>query len=425
MLNRKLKTILILISASLLFFTSVSPIFANDQAALTEVQKKLAAIRKQQQDLKANINSEKAEASKYGAEIVKLNNEIRTLQLNVQEKELVIDELNIKIEMLENQIIETEEKIEQTAEEIGELEKETDKRLADMYLDLKSFDNSVNMVFASEGTSDFIKDGLYREAIQEETNKQLQALARKKTILEQDKEQLKQDKIQVDEDRSLLIEEKKALESNQTVLAQKRSKFEAMKRESDTAAAALALEYNSLSEEEKKLQAELELLKQRLFNSVNAINTGQWVKQGTIIGFEGNTGVSTGNHLHFMLRINGGGYLNACSYLPGRQLRNTYCGVATPTIHQWPMEGSISLTSPFGPRGGSYHYAIDLSSGGSAPIYAAHDGFIAYGNDGACSWYRGAYPCNGAGANYAKITCPSNQPECGGITIETGYWHLR
>jgi len=45
-----------------------------------------------------------------------------------------------------------------------------------------------------------------------------------------------------------------------------------------------------------------------------AVRPGQQVQRGQRIGFEGSTGYSTGPHLHFEIRFNGG-YLNPCSFL--------------------------------------------------------------------------------------------------------------
>ncbi len=420
---KTLKVTTICLFTLLLLVTNTIPVIAasGDQEKLEEVQRKLEELRREKKSVKSQYNSQKSLSNKYGSEIVSLNNEIKELQLAVEEKALVIDELNLKIKIVEQQIKDTEDKITQAQNNIQVLQKETDKRLADMYLDIKSFDNSMNMIFASDGNADFIKDGLYREAIQEDTNSKLDRLSLEKSNLEKDKEQLTQDRIQVETDKSLLEEERKALESNQTMLAQKRSKYQSMKSQSDTAAKAIAYELETLSDSEKRLLAEQELLKQRIFNSVNSIPNGMYVKAGTIIGFEGSTGVSTGPHLHFGVSINGS-TTNPCSALPNKKLANATCGVANPKVSKWPMGGTPWLTSGYRTSSRPTHNAIDISSGGSAAIYAAHDGYITYGNDGACSWYKGSYPCNGAGANYA-IICQDKKNCNNGL--KTLYFHLR
>ena len=418
--KKYVKTFIITFIVILFSFTTILPVYAGAQEDLDNVQKQLAELRKKQQDLDSQIDDQKALSDKYGSEVYALNSEIRKMELQVQEKQLVIDELNLQVTILQQKIVDTQEQIEKTEGVIADLQEETDARLADMYLDIKSFDNSVNMMFASEGSGDFVKEGLYREAIQEETNEKLDKLALEKSNLERDKAQLESDKIKVEEDKSLMEQQRMALESDQTVLAQKKNKFEAMKRQSDTAAAALAIEYDTLSDEEKKLQAQLDLLKQQIFNDVGKIPSGNYVAEGTIIGYEGSTGVSTGNHLHFEFK-NNNVYQNPCSVLPSKQLYNTSCGTSNPQLSTWPMAGNYWFTSGYRTSSRPTHNGIDISSGGSAAIIASHSGWIYYGNDGACSWYKGGYPCNGAGANYA-IICQNKDCNTG---IKTMYLHMK
>lgn len=46
-----------------------------------------------------------------------------------------------------------------------------------------------------------------------------------------------------------------------------------------------------------------------------AVEAGQYVQEGQLLGIEGSTGRSTGRHLHFELRDGAGNQLNPCAYI--------------------------------------------------------------------------------------------------------------
>lgn len=426
-----LKQIKILAVFSLIILTSsifVSTSFATssaDQQRLDDIQRQLAAVGKQRQDLKNKIKNQKSLSSQYGSQIVDLNGQIQDLELSVQEKQLTIDELNLKIKSMQDDIAVTEQEIANTQGKISDLQVETDQRLADMYMDTKSFDNSVTLVFNSNGESDFVKDGLYREAIQQDTNSKLDDLSLAKANLETDKQQLQADESQVEQDKTQLEAETKALESNQTDLDQKKSRYEALKRNSDTAASAMAVQYATLSDAQAQLLAQEELLMQQIFNQVGNVQNGTAVKGGKIIGFQGLTGLTTGYHLHFGV-MNNNSYVNPCSVMkPLHPVSSVIggCGTNNSPFAFAPITGTYYITSGYGPRnlGGytKFHYGVDIANTShNAPIYAVQDGWL----------YKGFEPCSSSnslckngGANWV-IVCQNKSCKTG---YKTMYWHLK
>jgi murein DD-endopeptidase MepM/ murein hydrolase activator NlpD len=167
--------------------------------------------------------------------------------------------------------------------------------------------------------------------------------------------------------------------------------------------------------DEQKLLAEQQRIEQIVFDSIKAIPNGTYVTAGTVIGRQGCTGLCTGPHLHFGVKINGG-MVNPCSQLPGGVLGG--CGSGSSL--QWPMSGSFVLTSGYGMRWGKMHYGIDIANyQNDAYIKAAQTGWM----------FKGFEPCNSGnslckngGANYVIICENKTNCNSGKTTL---YWHLR
>jgi len=48
---------------------------------------------------------------------------------------------------------------------------------------------------------------------------------------------------------------------------------------------------------------------------------------------------------------------------------------------QWPVHGYHGITSPFGPRNGSFHHGTDIACGMGQPLYAARTGRVVFAGD--------------------------------------------
>ncbi|MCA9383146.1 peptidoglycan DD-metalloendopeptidase family protein [Candidatus Dojkabacteria bacterium] len=412
------KIITVFLTAIIFFSFSFTVANAGPEEDLEEIQRQLEEIAKQKQNLNNDINNENALQSEYSKELSTIKNDISLLEIEIAETELTIEQLQLQIQLLEEEIAENEQAIIDAELEIERYEDETDQRMVEMYIDEKT-SSQKDMIFQAEATS-LIKLELYQTTIQEETNDLLEQLAQKRAELQEREEKLVQDKVDVQRDEVQLQEEKKSLEKDKVSLDAQKQIYARKINESIAREVSHEEILNNLSEEEQWALAEQTRLVQIIFDNIGDISDGQYVTAGTAIGQQGCTGLCTGPHLHFGLSYNGAS-VNPCSHLPSGVLSG--CAGSSSSSLTWPIGGGINLTSGYGWRWGSFHYGIDVQNYSipNTPIYAAHNGYISYGNDNACSWYTGNLPCNGAGANYA-IICENANCSSG---YKSMYLHLK
>lgn len=389
------------------------------QEELSKVKKDLENIRNTKKSLEVTINKEKALQNTYDQKIVDLKNKIDILSNQTEEKKLVIKELELEIEILTNKLNETKEEIKNAENKLVGLEEETNERLVDVYLSQKTF-SELNLLVSPQGGSNIIKLNLYQNSIQDKTSKMISQLKDERLALEEKKFALEEDKIKIQRDEVQLKEEIVKLGRDEADLSNVRSSYYSMKQNSIAQVKSSSTKVEVLTEEEKSVLSQITKLERALFNSISAIPNGSPIAKGTIIGRQGCTGFCTGPHTHFVVSYNGGS-VNPCNYLPSGVVSG--CGTTQSSL-RWPQDLPFYITGWYTQRSYGPHLAIDIANPISdAPIYAAHDGYITYGNDNACS--KGLnlpYPCNPPGANYAVICENKNNCSAG---LKTMYLHLR
>ena len=396
----------------LLMSTPVKASLTDDLAA---VQKQLAAIQSQKNSIQNDISSQKTLSNQYLTEVNNLKNQINLLDTQIQEKQLTIDELGLQIQIMDQQIQDTQSQIDQTTDNINVLQDQTDNRLVDVYISQKTY-STLNYVF-SDGKKDIIKLSVYQKAMQDQTNSLLTQLAGLKSQLADKQYTLELNRESVASDQASIETEKESILKAQADLDQQRALYQNKMSQSLAYIGSAQNYLNSVTLQEQKIEAQEQTLEAEVFNQIQNVATGSFVVVGQVIGRQGCTGICTGPHLHFGVKVNGN-YVNPCTQLPLNVLGG--CGTLNPTL-SWPMGGSFVMTSPYGPRWGSFHYAIDIANYVSdAYIKAAQSGWVKYGFE-ACSIKTNSL-CKNGGANYAVIC--QNKDNCNsGIT--TLYWHLR
>lgn len=417
-LNKFLKTALNITFVIFILLLSTSVVSAlnvgelkNQIDDLQSQLDKLNADKKSLQDGAARAKN--AQSNAYSA-IESLNSQVEQSKNEVEIVNLEIQKSQTELELTKQNIIKAENDIKKLDEDIIKLQVEQKARLNNIYYNTRVKNNTETETLIPTQIDRYITKTAYQKQLKVKGDQVFVDLNDKKEKRENEYTEIEKQKLEQEKLDFALRDQKDYLEKLKVQLSSSIA-------EQKNYAVVLGQTIQNNTEKSKELESQAAELKQRvnqlqqeLFAAVNSVPAnGVWVNKGDFIGFQGDTGYSTGPHLHFFLSKNGSGLLDPCNYLPSGV--NGNCNYGNGEI-QWPM------TEVNWSRGYNYpdwgHGAIDIYAWSETEIYAAHEGYLIRGKEKCYSWFP---ICKDGGANYV-IICQNKNCTSG---FKTGYWHLK
>ncbi|MCA9308442.1 MAG: peptidoglycan DD-metalloendopeptidase family protein [Patescibacteria group bacterium] len=420
----------LIVSAAFVTY-SVVTVFAqehSDHSHLSDLAKiggeestddKVDDLEKEIQKYESKIKDLQSQAKTLSNEIAYADSQIALTELRIQNTIAEIVKKEKQIERLGGEIDNLEERIDKVSSSIDRQQVVLNERLRARYK--SNEDSSFVFLFGSSTFNGLLQKTKYLKVMEEQDNKLLVQLAKTKDAFKLQKDLFEEKKDQAEDLVASIEQEKVNLESQRNALNDQKS----------SKARLLDLTQND-ENKYQNLLAEAQKELNQISGAVEALRgtAPRRVKKGEFIGYQGNTGYSFGDHLHFGVYkyssfddITAGNWYYSNYVDPKSKLeeKNVYWDTGCESSGtratgkgswDWPMK-DFDITQGFGHTcysdayyNGMVHPAYDMAGPYGSKIYAVEDGDAFFCRN-----------CLGGGGNGVFIF-----HDKGYMTV---YWHMQ